>query len=210
MCPRCRMRPPWKRPSCPTRRRSRRRFGSSPLTSHGNDDPSGHAAAGRVGPRRDYFPLACEAWRQGDGVRAAAGGRHGQGERRGPLAGQRILREIIAKEGETVQAGAEIAVVEVGADGEKAAAPVPAPASVAAAPAPEVKAAPQPAPTAARAPAPAPVLDGGEHRYSPAVQMQASELGVDLSKVEGTGIGGRVTKKVVEQFTATTKTAAAT
>jgi len=125
-----------------------------------------------------------------------------------PVSG--ILREIIAKEGETVQAGAEIAVVEVGADGEKAAAPVPAPASVAAAPAPEVKAAPQPAPTAARAPAPAPVLDGGEHRYSPAVQMQASELGVDLSKVEGTGIGGRVTKKDVEQFAATAKTAAAT
>jgi 2-oxoisovalerate dehydrogenase E2 component (dihydrolipoyl transacylase) len=124
-----------------------------------------------------------------------------------PVSG--ILREIIAKEGETVQAGAEIAVVEVGADGEKAAAPVAAPASVAAA-APEVKPAPQPAPTAAPAPAPAPVLDGGEHRYSPAVQMQASELGVDLSRVQGTGIGGRVTKKDVEQFAATAKTTAAT
>src|SRR4030088_604977 len=29
-----------------------------------------------------------------------------------------VLREILAKEGETVQAGAEIAVVEVGGDGE--------------------------------------------------------------------------------------------
>jgi len=125
-----------------------------------------------------------------------------------PVSG--ILREIIAKEGETVQAGAEIAVVEVGADGEKATAPVPAPASVAAAPAPEVKPALQPAPTAAPAPAPAPVLDGGEHRYSPAVQMQASELGVDLSRVQGTGIGGRVTKKDVEQFASTAKTTAAT
>lgn len=125
-----------------------------------------------------------------------------------PVSG--ILREIIAKEGETVQAGAEIAVVEVGADGEKAAAPVPAPAPAAAAPAPEVKPAPQPAPTPAPAPAPPLVLDGGEHRYSPAVQMQASELGVDLSKVQGTGIGGRVTKKDVEQFAATAKTAAAT
>jgi len=125
-----------------------------------------------------------------------------------PVSG--ILREIIAKEGETVQAGAEIAVVEVGAGGEKATAPVPAPASVAAAPAPEVKPALQPAPTAAPAPAPAPVLDGGEHRYSPAVQMQASELGVDLSRVQGTGIGGRVTKKDVEQFASTAKTTAAT
>jgi len=39
--------------------------------------------------------------------------------------------------------------------------------------------------------------------------MQASELGVDLSKVEGTGIGGRVTKKDVEQFAAAAKAAPA-
>jgi 2-oxoisovalerate dehydrogenase E2 component (dihydrolipoyl transacylase) len=37
--------------------------------------------------------------------------------------------------------------------------------------------------------------------------MQAGELGVDLSKVQGTGIGGRVTKKDVEQFAASAKTA---
>src|SRR3989442_11499820 len=45
-----------------------------------------------------------------------------------PVSG--ILREILAKEVQTVQAGAEIAVVEVGADGEVAAgapAPVRAP-----------------------------------------------------------------------------------
>jgi 2-oxoisovalerate dehydrogenase E2 component (dihydrolipoyl transacylase) len=40
--------------------------------------------------------------------------------------------------------------------------------------------------------------------------MQASELGVDLSKVQGTGIGGRVTKKDVEQFASTARTTAAT
>src|SRR6202165_641277 len=49
-----------------------------------------------------------------------------------------ILREILAKEGETVQAGAEIAVVEIGSDsarGTAAAAPeTPAPASAEAAP----------------------------------------------------------------------------
>ena len=38
-----------------------------------------------------------------------------------PVSG--VLREILAKEGQTVQAGAEIAVVEVGADGEVAASP---------------------------------------------------------------------------------------
>jgi 2-oxoisovalerate dehydrogenase E2 component (dihydrolipoyl transacylase) len=142
-----------------------------------------------------------------------------------PVSG--ILREILAKEGQTVQAGAEIAVVEVAADGEVTATPeAAAPAAAAAAPAPAPAAAvtaPTPAPTvAAAAPAPAPApaeaaqaepaqkapeLDGGEHRYSPAVQMQASELGVDLSKVQGTGIGGRVTKKDVEQFAAAAKAA---
>jgi 2-oxoisovalerate dehydrogenase E2 component (dihydrolipoyl transacylase) len=39
--------------------------------------------------------------------------------------------------------------------------------------------------------------------------MQASELGVDLSKVHGTGIGGRVTKKDVEQYAASAKAAPA-
>jgi 2-oxoisovalerate dehydrogenase E2 component (dihydrolipoyl transacylase) len=163
-----------------------------------------------------------------------------------------ILREILAKEGETVQAGAEIAVVEVGADGSDAAvaaAPEPpvAPAAVAApkaspeaapataatpeapAPSPAVatpKASPQavavPSPTegaegaggqseglkSATAPPPA-KLETGEHRYSPAVQMQASELKVDLSRVAGTGIGGRVTKKDVQDFAAHPKAAQA-
>jgi 2-oxoisovalerate dehydrogenase E2 component (dihydrolipoyl transacylase) len=156
-----------------------------------------------------------------------------------------ILREILAKEGQTVQAGAEIAVVEVGADGEVAASPeaVPSPprqggaagtgsarpdasrgesplkqegqgegreqakpsaAKTEPAPQPVAPAAPYPTPAA-----PSPVLDGGEHRYSPAVQMLASELGVDLSKVQGTGIGGRLTKKDVEQFAAAAKAAPA-
>jgi 2-oxoisovalerate dehydrogenase E2 component (dihydrolipoyl transacylase) len=155
-----------------------------------------------------------------------------------PVSG--ILREILAKEGETVQAGAEIAVVELGADGSdgtataapEAAAPAPAvaapkpaaaaptatpeapaPAPAAAAPAEEPQAespkpAPAPAPAASQA-APATRLESGEHRYSPAVQMQASELKVDLSKVTGTGIGGRVTKKDVQEFAARPKAAPA-
>ncbi len=133
-----------------------------------------------------------------------------------PVSG--ILREILAQEGQTVQAGAEIAVVEVGADGEVAASPeAPALAVAAPAPSPAAKAEPaakavpatapaaQPAAPAPVPTAPSPVLDGGEHRYSPAVQMVASELGVDLAKVQGSGIGGRVTKKDVEQFAAAPK-----
>ncbi|HEY8840477.1 MAG TPA: dihydrolipoamide acetyltransferase family protein [Candidatus Dormibacteraeota bacterium] len=155
-----------------------------------------------------------------------------------------ILKEILAKEGETVQAGAEIAVVEVGGDGA-APEPEPEPEPKAAAPAAENKAtAPKKAATAEATPeAPAPAapvpaakaesqaepknepaaaatepppakapasnLETGEHRYSPAVQMVASELKVDLSKINGTGIGGRVTKKDVQDFAASAKAAPA-
>src|SRR6202140_4944781 len=153
-----------------------------------------------------------------------------------------ILREILAKEGETVQAGAEIAVVEVGpegaggADGKASATPeAPLPAAAATPPkaSPEKagvqKAAPEPVseekpapavttPPQAEAAPPLPSLredlppergGQGEHRYSPAVQMQASELKVELSKVAGTGIGGRVTKKDVQDFAAQAKAAPA-
>jgi 2-oxoisovalerate dehydrogenase E2 component (dihydrolipoyl transacylase) len=137
-----------------------------------------------------------------------------------------ILREILAKEGETVQAGAEIAVVEVGSDGDAATSPeAPAPAvaapkaapSIPTTPAPPVTpataaalATPPPAPRAEAPSTPPPTkLETGEHRYSPAVQMQASELKVDLSKVAGTGIGGRVTKKDVQDFAVQPKAAQA-
>jgi 2-oxoisovalerate dehydrogenase E2 component (dihydrolipoyl transacylase) len=165
-----------------------------------------------------------------------------------------ILREILAKEGETVQAGAEIAVVELGGDGpdpsngKTAATPealpsppsgervragraqgalvdqrgaeessTPAPAGEA--PKAAAEAVPSPPrgegqgeglkPVSAPTAAPTERLDSGEHRYSPAVQMQASELKVDLSKVPGTGIGGRVTKKDVQEFAARPKAAPA-
>ncbi len=166
-----------------------------------------------------------------------------------------ILKEILANEGQTVQAGAEIAVVEIGGDGEAAATSSPpsgkvagtagggaeskktASKKVSAAVTPE---APAPAPESEAAPArtsplagevagpgpagggaqqtstsepggrvPAPELPTGEHRYSPAVQMVASELKVDLSKINGTGIGGRVTKKDVQDFAASAKAAPA-
>jgi len=128
-----------------------------------------------------------------------------------------ILREILAKEGQTVQAGAEIAVVELGADGEVAGA-APSPAAAPARPktlAPE-PAAPvgpvtsPPAPAAPDASTPSPELESGEHRFSPAVLMLGSELNVDLSQVTGSGIGGRVTKKDVHEFAAHAKAAPAT
>ncbi len=125
-----------------------------------------------------------------------------------------ILREILAQEGQTVQAGAEIAVVEVGGDGKapapEATAPIaPIAPKAAGSPAPPLAAAATPAPTGDGAePVPA-VLATGEHRYSPAVQMLASELKVDLSRIVGTGIGGRVSKKDVQNFAASAKEAKA-
>ena len=133
-----------------------------------------------------------------------------------------VLKEILAKEGQTVQAGAEIAVVELGgAAGEPAdsggagevtatpEAPAPAPKTDVEKPLP---AAPPPQPPPAPAPAPAappPERDGEAHRYSPAVQMTGAELKVDLSQVHGTGLGGRVTKKDVQDFAVRAKTAPA-
>src|SRR5689334_1031834 len=110
-----------------------------------------------------------------------------------PVSG--VLKEILAKEGQTVQAGAEIAVVETG-DGAVTATPE--------APAPSPKTQPEKvekveksdkaAPAAAQAPPPPPAPRGDEagepHRYSPGVQMAAQELHVDLSRVTGTGLGG--------------------
>jgi len=127
-----------------------------------------------------------------------------------PVSG--ILREILAKEGQTVQAGAEIAVVEVGSDGEAGATPeAPAPAPAPAVPSPKAQPKAEPPHPSLREDLPAEPgpQTGDEHRYSPAVQMVASELKVDLSRVTGTGIGGRVTKKDVQEFAARAKSAPA-
>src|ERR1700694_934336 len=146
-----------------------------------------------------------------------------------PVSG--ILREILAREGQTVHVGTEIAVVETG-DGAAPSAPsaqepqqeAPAPApprkteppKVAEAPAPKTEA-PKVQQEAAKTPEDLPSPRKGEgqgegqaeqHRFSPGVQMAASELGVDVSKVTGTGLGGRVTKKDVQDFAAKSKAAA--
>jgi 2-oxoisovalerate dehydrogenase E2 component (dihydrolipoyl transacylase) len=137
-----------------------------------------------------------------------------------------VLKEILAKEGQTVQAGAEIAVVELagageatdGKDGKVTATPeAPAPAPKVAVPSPapagEGKGGGLPAPAPEEVlPLPAPAGEGQDegHRYSPAVQMLATELKVDLSKVPGTGLGGRVTKKDVQEFAARARSAPST
>jgi 2-oxoisovalerate dehydrogenase E2 component (dihydrolipoyl transacylase) len=119
-----------------------------------------------------------------------------------------ILTKILAKEGETVPAGAQIAIVEVDGSAPIAATNAHDPATAAAeAPAPPSPAAPSSEPPSTAAIAEKSVEGGSDqHRYSPAVEMAAAELDVDLSKVTGSGTGGRVSKKDVEQFAAASMT----
>src|SRR5256885_6332144 len=122
-----------------------------------------------------------------------------------PVSG--ILREILAKEGETVQAGAEIAVVETG-DGAPAAL-LPTSGEVPAKPAEGPKPAEEPKPTEGAKPQEAPKPDTREHRFSPGVQMAASDLKVDLSKVTGSGLGGRRAQKERQDLPPQARAAAA-
>ncbi len=122
-----------------------------------------------------------------------------------PSPAEGVLLEILVKEGETVEINTVVGRIgaegEVLTGGEKPADPVPAQS-------PQAKgepqsAPPEPAAQAAPAAAPAPVHDaaagagaGGKFvRSSPVVQKIAAEHGIDVSLIDGTGAGGRVTKK---------------
>lgn len=122
-----------------------------------------------------------------------------------PSAG--ILKEIKVSEGQTVPIQTVVGVID--AAGSSAAAPAPAPTPVPAkaqalapvkapaavpAPAPEPK--PMPAPVAASAPSAS--HDGGRVHSSPLVRRMAKEHGIDLSTVQGTGAGGRISKQDIE------------
>ncbi len=107
-----------------------------------------------------------------------------------PAAG--ILQEIKVAEGATVQVNTIVGTIS--ADGEAAAAPK----ASAAEPATKKEAPKAPAPTA---PAVAPDSEEDEHaRSSPLVRKIARENNVDLSQVEGSGLGGRITKQDITEF----------
>ncbi len=124
-----------------------------------------------------------------------------------PSAG--VLKEIKVGEGQTVPIQTIVGVIDAAGSAAaapapaKAAAPAPAPAKApaAAAPAPAVPrpAAPAPAVPVAAAPAPASSGSTGERIHSsPLVRRMAKEHGIDLSAVEGTGAGGRISKQDIE------------
>ena len=109
-----------------------------------------------------------------------------------------VLQDIKVAEGTTVQVNTVVGIIS--ADGEPAAAPAkaapPAPA------APEKKEAPppkaQPAPVQESVPV---THEEGEHaRSSPLVRKIAREHNVNLSEVQGTGLGGRITKQDIMAF----------
>ena len=129
-----------------------------------------------------------------------------------PSPGAGIVQQILVQEGETVEVGAKLAVIAPeGAEAPEAApAPeVPEPATAeAAAESGAAAGAEGETPTAATVeeaqPAAAPTTDGasadGKTFVSPVVARIASEHGVDPNQVEGTGRGGRVTKKDILGF----------
>ncbi len=115
-----------------------------------------------------------------------------------PAAG--TLLQIIVPEGATVRAGTVLAVI--GAPGEQVSAAPPA-AAPAVAPAPL---APTLAAPAAAAPAPALPHDGrAARRLTPVVARMIDEHNLtetDLGSIQGTGEGGRITRKDVEGYIA--------
>jgi 2-oxoglutarate dehydrogenase E2 component (dihydrolipoamide succinyltransferase) len=142
-----------------------------------------------------------------------------------PAAG--VLTEIRAKEGETVAVNHVVAIIEEApaavttapAPAANAPARSPAPAANAPVPSPAPAAnapAPPPAP-ATSAPAPAPAQSAGpaaetlsgdtlpvdelrRQKSSPVVRRIAAEHNVDIARIEGSGIGGRVTKQDILEF----------
>ncbi|MEP6782176.1 MAG: dihydrolipoamide acetyltransferase family protein [Acidobacteriota bacterium] len=131
-----------------------------------------------------------------------------------PAAG--VLMSIAVKEGETVPVNSVVATI--GAAGEKAEAAAPVtpsangakhsaqadgtPGATVEAPAPpsttSVAAAPTQAPEAPQAPDSE--AGGGRHKSSPLVRKIAQEHNVDISRIQGSGIGGRVTKQDILGF----------
>ena len=98
------------------------------------------------------------------------------------------------KPGDMVAVGAELIVFEVDGKGKEAE-PEPE-----AAPEPEPVATPEPAPAPAPAAAPAPAVKGKRPLAAPAVRRRAREAGVDLSGIQGSGPGGRISHDAMDAF----------
>jgi pyruvate dehydrogenase E2 component (dihydrolipoamide acetyltransferase) len=133
-----------------------------------------------------------------------------------PSPGEGVLAKIVVPEGETVDVGTVLAVIAPEGAAVEAPAPVeqpPAPATQEAADeamaaasegvgdvAPQAQAPAPPAPEPAAPTAAAEPSGDGRTFVSPVVARIAAEHGVDPGQVQGTGAGGRVTKKDILSF----------
>jgi pyruvate dehydrogenase E2 component (dihydrolipoamide acetyltransferase) len=120
-----------------------------------------------------------------------------------PFAG--TVREVRVKVGDRVGEGTLVLMLE--AEAAMAAPVAPSVAPSAAQPAAAPAAVPTPGPVASPAPAAAPAavpasgpVPSGQAHASPAIRKMARELGVDLSRVTGTGPRGRVLQEDVQKF----------
>jgi len=125
-----------------------------------------------------------------------------------PAPASGVVKELRLKVGDKVSEGAPVLVLEA-ADAAAEAKPAPSPAAPTPAPAPAaapVAAAPVPVPAprpsapAAVAPAAADQSGAALSHASPSVRRFARELGVDLSRVKGSGPKDRVLKEDVQSY----------
>ncbi len=130
-----------------------------------------------------------------------------------PIAG--VIQQILVSEDDEVPVGGVLAIIGSGAAAPSEPSEAPAPAQPAAAPSPAPAAtpatAPPPPPAPAATPAPAPQVPAaapatlapipaatsGSTYVTPVVRKLAASKGVDLSKVQGTGVGGRIRREDV-------------
>ncbi|BAM01959.1 MULTISPECIES: dihydrolipoamide acetyltransferase family protein [Caldilinea] len=113
-----------------------------------------------------------------------------------PAPADGVLLEVRAEEGATVSAGSVIATI--GEPGEQ-------PQRPAEKETPAEPKHPGQSPDAGRSPALSPQAEdrpAGRNFISPVVARMSAEHGIDLSKVTGTGLGGRITKKDLEAYLA--------
>ncbi len=121
------------------------------------------------------------------------------GVEKGATAAVDSILAILGEAGEDVSAllAADAAAPAV-AEEAPAAAPAPTPAP---APAPTPAPAPMPAPVAAAPVAPVPAASvSGKIKASPLAVRLAAELGFDLRHIQGTGDGGRIVKRDIENY----------
>ena len=118
-----------------------------------------------------------------------------------PAAG--VLVEILAGEGDTVETGARVAVIQESTDAPATApAPTPAPAAAAPAAGPSPTREPEPTPNTSPAPSSAPPESSSGVVVSPVVRRILSDGGVDASSLQGTGPGGAITRRDAERAVA--------